>query len=334
MKPLFWKAGEIHTIMPWEFLSEDNLIAFDDPVSGERCYCSVMGELGEAFVVQAYLGDASLHQFEKAHEGEGAYLDFFANQRSALVRFDKISELEAPDRELARAMGHPLAKGTEAPAFRAIRPGYQPWYPTESEARTLSHALDVVRLLCAFNEEHPDVDHWEHPGFPLVEIRTPEGTDDIELTVTHCDPREFEPPAPYIPQLDSERLQAIQKRHLRKSGFLEIDHFYLPAGIGEEHSRKYYTRIFLSIHSELGMIPPQIIPPEGAFGDMLMEQVLKGIESGGRIPAEIHVRSMEFKLQLDGMANALGITLRVKESLPELDFASREMLAFLSRDRG
>jgi len=44
---------------PWEFLADEELILVDDPESGERCYCCVMGAAGEWIGMHVYQGEES-----------------------------------------------------------------------------------------------------------------------------------------------------------------------------------------------------------------------------------------------------------------------------------
>jgi hypothetical protein len=50
---------------PWQILDEDNLIAVRDSVSGELCYCSVMGALGEVHSIHAYIGTRDFGSFAR-----------------------------------------------------------------------------------------------------------------------------------------------------------------------------------------------------------------------------------------------------------------------------
>src|SRR5450759_3145189 len=65
MKRLYGFASDLYGLRPWRVLDEDNLIVVRDSVSGELCYCSVMGALGEVLSMHAYIGAEGLRQFRK-----------------------------------------------------------------------------------------------------------------------------------------------------------------------------------------------------------------------------------------------------------------------------
>jgi hypothetical protein len=54
MERLYRLASDLYGLRPWRVLDENNLIAVRDSVSGELCYCSVMGALGEVLSMHAY----------------------------------------------------------------------------------------------------------------------------------------------------------------------------------------------------------------------------------------------------------------------------------------
>ena len=62
---LYQMAGELFAVQPWEFLGDGELILMKDIESGEICYCSMMGALGEVISLQVYVGAESYRFFRK-----------------------------------------------------------------------------------------------------------------------------------------------------------------------------------------------------------------------------------------------------------------------------
>ncbi len=142
-------------------MGDTDLVLVKDPESKEMCYCSVMGALGGVFAVHAYRGMESYRLFKIL--ASGAPLtpgEFFGTQRSATMEFLPSGMLPGPDRELARVLGHPLKRGTIAPQFRAGRPGYQPWYPTEAEGKELALCVESVLAFHEDLERKPEAGCW------------------------------------------------------------------------------------------------------------------------------------------------------------------------------
>jgi hypothetical protein len=331
MQALFKHAGAIYTARPWNHLEEDELVMFKEPASGELCFCSVMGALGKSSAVQVYIGAQSYFWFRKLHAGEPASLgDYFAHQFSVFVHYVSLSHLTPPDRELARAMGHPLARGTEAPLIRTIRPGYHPWFVTESEARILAQGLQCALVMADYVAENPDDDLWiKEDVYPFMEL-TAEHPDRLEYNIKRMAGPSEAATMPKLPELDQARIQSILDRRLPSAGSLEVDHFYTAAVIGAKHDRKACMRMALAIDSKTAIaFPPQLGAPEESTGRMLQQVVLEAIESLHALPAAIHVSKREFKILLDPLAAALGFRIKVRDSLPALEFAKGEMQSML-----
>ncbi len=281
-------------------------------------------------MVQVYIGLQSYFWFKKIHAGEAASVgDYLANQHSVYVDYVRPSEMTPPDRELAKAMGHPLARGTDAPVFRTIRPGYHPWYVTEGEARILTQGLQAVLAALDLLLKN-EVDLWvEEDVYPLVEFIT-EHADHTEYTIRRVRGPSEAATMPKLPELDETRIRAILDRRLASAGNLEVDHFYSAVKIGAAHERKACMRIALAIDAKTALAyPPQVSAPEESIGTMLQQVVLEAIEAKRALPAEVHVRNREFKILLDRLGETLGFRVKVKDSLPALEFAKSEMQLML-----
>jgi len=331
IQSLYQRASQVHMRAPWNDLEEGDLVIFQEPVANEQCFCSVMGALGEMRIVQAYVGASSYFWFRDLHDGrQVAAGDFYAHQRSVFVHYVPIKELEGPDRELLQAMQHPLAKGTVAPIFRTIRPGYHPWFVTENEARILTTAMEAVLAVCDLMDKDPDLDPWDTADvYPFVKLEEAKNRRQAYLVSEAEAPRPaLSMPAPPAP--DTKRIQKIIARKLPVAGALEVDHFYTLSMIGEKHARKACMRIALAIESKTGLaLPPQVSTPEESTGEILQRLILGAIEGSGAIPSKIYVRDREYKSLLAPLARVLDFEIAVKKSLPALDFAKSEMLAML-----
>src|ERR1700722_12453577 len=125
MKRLYELATQLFTLSPWHLLDETELVLTRDSATGETCYCSVMGALGEVVAVHAYIGSESYRLFRRVSAGEitGAG-DFYAAQHSVYLEFVSAAELEAPDRKLLTVLRHPTRAPKSSPIFRACRPGF------------------------------------------------------------------------------------------------------------------------------------------------------------------------------------------------------------------
>jgi hypothetical protein len=326
-KRLFDLATETCARKPWRIMGDTDLVLVKDPESQEMCYCSVMGALGEVFAVHAFRGMESYRLFRKLASGAPLTTgEFFGTQRSVTMEFLPSGMLPGPDRELARVLGHPLKRGTIAPQFRAGRPGYQPWYPTEAEGKVLALCVDSVLAFYEDFEHQPRAGYWDvEDVYPEVVWRK-----DKSLRVEGTPVRVTPPPLPELPNLDEVRLAKLSKGDYRVRGILEVDEFYSAAPVGGKNERKACLRMVMAADAEIRFLyMVQAFEPDRPAGEVLMEGVLQTVEKNKFVPAEVRVNDERKRLLLSPLRERLGFELRVVGALPTLEFAKNDLLETL-----
>jgi len=322
---LFQLASELQGLEPWNFLEDQDLILQKDPASGEICYCSIMGALGEVFSVQVYVGAESYRLFRRIARGQhvtsGEFLGAF---RGLSVEFVTAKELTPPDRELLQALSHAPKRGARAPIFRASRPGYHPWYVTEGEARLLIYCLQGTLVFCRDVTVMDGSKYWEQENvFPFV-ARDANGTFEIQSVKAPDPPGSGLQPV-YV---DDGLIAEILAKNWPNEGLLEADHFFALAEIGEKNERKACVSAAIVCDGNSGMaLQADLGQPSERPEELLVRSILRAIQSARFLPLEIHVRKKEFGLLLEGLSKKLGFTVQVRKSLAMLDPFKRELLA-------
>lgn len=217
MKRLYELASSLYGLRPWRLLDESQLILVRDSTSGELCYCSIMGALGEVFSLHAYIGTESLRLFRKMEIEEIADAgEFFATQHSVSVEFVPRAEIERQDRELLAMLGHPQSRGLVWPIFRTIRPGFQPWFVTEEEARTLAECIGAVIVVCSAVASQESVKFWDladtYPMVSRTEGAEPRYRVDLVKSILPA-----EPPIPPV-RLEEEALRPSRQSRPCRTG--------------------------------------------------------------------------------------------------------------------
>jgi hypothetical protein len=321
-------ATEFLVLRPWEFLGDQDLVLMEDPRSRQTCYCSIMGALGEVFSLHVYVGAESYRLFRKIASGKPITVgDFFASQAGVSVEFVRASELSAPDREVLRSLDYPTKRGGLAPTFRAFRPGYHPWYVTESEGELLARCMGAVIVFCRTMAAR-DGDFWDQVDvYPLL-VPIDEVQTDYEIRMASAP----EPPTVPLqhPEVDETLLAKVREMNYAIAGALEVDHFFGAGMVGHAYERKACLRMGLATDARSGLVfEPQISSPQDSTGDILLRVVLNAILGGHFVPEEIRVRHKEFLRLLEGLAHRLGSSVRVAKSLPALDHARNHLLAMM-----
>jgi hypothetical protein len=129
------------SMQPWQVLSETELFAVDLP-DLPRCYCSVMGAMGEVMRLTVYEGDTGFALFDRLARAQVTdSMEVFTSADLCYVDYVRVAELRRPDVELLHICGVELHRGLLWPMFRTIRRGCKDWYPTAREAAILAECL-------------------------------------------------------------------------------------------------------------------------------------------------------------------------------------------------
>ncbi len=331
---LYCVATALQELRPWEIMSDDEFVLLQDPETGEICYCSVLGGLGMVFSVNVHIGAESYRFMRRLLRGKTCVpADFYGTTRAVMVEYALATDRKPPDRELLAAMGRTAKQRGRAPIFRAVRPGYLPWHVTETEGKLLSMCLRGIYALC-ISEPPPDNDYWEEEDvFPFVSPKQ----DDATLRKYEVQPMHAPEPASARPRavaLNEGEANDILRRLFPQRGFLEADHFFSMAGIGEKNERKACVSAAIVCDGDSGhAFQPELGKPGEPAGDLLVRAILGAIRANRILPREIRVGKQEFKFMLEDLSAKLGIEVRAKKSLPMLDSFKRELRAHMG-DRG
>ncbi len=334
MERLYGLASDLYGMRPWRVLDEDNLIVIRDSVSGELCYCSVMGALGEVFSMHAYIGAEGLRQFRKMEAEQIADPgEFFASTHCVYVEFVPRAELLRQDRELLATLGHPQGKGLASPIFRTMRPGFLPWFVTEEEARTLAECIRAVIVVCTAVTSQESVKFWElADAYPMVtRMEGPEPRYHVEMFHSTLPPEALVAPV----QLAEETLLAIRTHDYAVRGVMELDHIQSGAAIGKKCERNACASIAIAVDAESGtVLAPEVTDSRVAAGEALANVFLKAIQASRTLPKEVRLRSQRLKDCLAPLIESFGVAVRVASQLPASDEARTHLLGFFRGDIG
>jgi hypothetical protein len=251
MQRLYRSASDLFGLLPWQMLDESQLIVVGDSASNELCYCSVMGALGEVYSMHAYIGAEGLPTFRKVETEEiAAPAEFFATMRSVYVEFVPRAELELQDRKLLASLCHPRGDGQASPIFRAIRPGFHPWFVTADEARMLTECIRAVVVVCTAISSHTKVQLWnEAETYPMVTwVEDTEPRYQIDLVKLTLPP---DPPISPV-NLDEEAVRRLCDKNYPVRGEMELDYIFSGVPVGKKNERKLCASIAVAADADSG----------------------------------------------------------------------------------
>ena len=330
LETLYELTGHFFGLHPWELLDDSQLILVRDSVSGELCYCSVMGALGQVYSMHAYIGPESYRLYHKiAAEKLTDPGEFFAMQRSVYVEFVPRKELERQDRELLVWLGHPQGKGVRAPIFRSIRPGFHPWFVNAEEAQTLAECLRAVVVICSAVAGGKRAKFWDREEvYPMVShVEGGENGYRIEQVKANV-PGE----SPAVPALvDEQTMQKLRTQDYPIRGAMELDLVLTGAPIGKKNERKACACIALAADAASGIVyPPDLTASGGAAAaDSLAKAFFNAVQMNRALPREVRVRNERSRKSLAPLLESFGVEIRVSPKLRAVDEARSHLLQFL-----
>lgn len=323
---LYELSGILLEFTPWEFLDESQLILTPQANGEDLYFCSVMGARGEVFSIQAYVGQEGYRSFFRVGSGElkepGEYL---ATLHALFLEFVPKSELQPQDKKLLNALGHPAPSNGIFPIFRAIRPGFHPWFVTKEEALGLRSCLQAVVAILQQLSSRPQKELWpDEKTYPLVVPPSSE-KDSYALEWVKLNT----PAAPALPaaSLQEEELALLRNQDYVVKGIWELDYVLSTSPVGKKNARKAMTSIAMALDAQSGLILSNEMGIASVSpGELLAKVLFLAIRSTRTFPQEIHVRNASVRDSLLPLAGTLGIFVDVPRNLPAFDTAREHLV--------
>ncbi|MBO8173091.1 MAG: plasmid pRiA4b ORF-3 family protein [Bacillaceae bacterium] len=325
---LFDQAVAYKKLKPWQWMSDDQIIAVQLPDSGEMAYCSVLGAMGEEFGLVIYLGDDGLRSMQETMRGTSSIDDIVSVQRSILVSFSDRDELDKEDYELIVWLGRSFRGKKQWPMFRSFKPGYYPWYLDEDEAEiasiVLEQVIDVAVTAKADEELVPDQSHaqWfaripDATGGQLVWC---DSMIKPELRQKHSGPSPL-----YVSEFEMKKLQKQISGKL--DTVIEFGSFHFGDPI-QDHpdQRPYFLKVVVGIDLKEGLVIYHSPVGYENFPEAFQTSFLDMIQRLGKRPAEVRVEGMENHNILQPVFKALSIKGTPVDKLELLDEVKRFMM--------
>jgi hypothetical protein len=333
MRRLYSLATDLFGLVPWQLLDESKLVLTRDSVSGELWYCSVMGSLGEVYSMHAYRGEEGLRLFRKmAAEKIVDPGEVLTSMDCLYVELVPRQELKRQDRELLAALGHPRGRNLLSPVFRAIRPGFHPWFVNAEEALTLAECIRAVVVICTAITNQAGENFWEGEGvYPLVtraDGAEPRYNVDLVKSV-------LPPELPTEPvKLPEELMGPLRGRDYALRGVMELGYTFSGAVIGKANERPSCAAIALAVDADSGIVyAPEVTDSTVAPEVALARVFLAAVQGTGVLPREVRVRSQQHKASFASLMESFGVKIRVMNRLPAAEQACQHLLEFLGGAR-
>ncbi|MDO8690210.1 MAG: hypothetical protein Q7R39_09425, partial [Dehalococcoidia bacterium] len=248
-RDLYAAAAKFKELACWNWMSESDLFAVQDPVSGEFGYCCVMGTLGESFALAVYLGPEGLDGYMKIAdsdiESDAGALEVLMTQRCLQGMFEDRKVLSKRDLEMVKRLDLKFRGRKSWPMFRDFTPGYVPWYLPAGEAEFLTLCLHQTIEMALRAKEDPDFLNSEDATLMLARIPEKDGESWrwTEEWISPVLPGLHSQP-PMVP--DEVTAKRLRNSLEQKPMTWEADVYYSPIPVEESpDERPYYPLVLL-----------------------------------------------------------------------------------------
>src|SRR3954451_9724117 len=220
-RELYEAVVRVKELSPWEWMTETDVFAVQNPETDELGFVSVMGMLGEHYAMSLYLGPEGIYGFWYFEDmGPLAPPEGLLEIPQLQASFENRDGLDKKDREIIKEVGLKFRGRHAWSMFRSYRPGFAPWFVETKEARFLTHALNQLVDVAPRFKDDPSL--LEPPGDESYLVRVPrqeDGTLVWEDRLMDVPPPE---PSPIPIEMDPQVLQDLEQLP-RSRNRLEMD---------------------------------------------------------------------------------------------------------------
>lgn len=313
-RKLYEAANKYKEVACWEWMYDTNIFGVQNNVNKQIGYCCIMGNRGEVFGLNVYLGDKGLKSYMDTLYQTIPYEDIAFIQNCLTLNFEDREMLDKNDLKIIKSLGLKFRGKKQWPQFRNYKPGFYPWYLERDEVKfltiVLEQAIDVT-LRCKEDKS-------------LVE---PEDEDKILVRVPckhkgkvcwedeYIDMEFEEEEELKDEEVDELALKRIKDSRHRIVGTWEVDFFHAPAMVQDE-GRPYYPLVFIVADSETGIMLDMVMTSDfkghvKEFREVFMKLVAKNKE----IPESIIVQRRNAYYTLEPIVRRLGARIELVDEL-------------------
>lgn len=316
-RTLFQVSSDLYKMAPWTIMGDQHVFGMVDPVTGVKCYGTVMGHLGSYFAFAMYRGKAgyksmlSLLTEEETADPEGALYE----QDCLMVSFELEQDADGEDVALMESVAKDVVDIDRIAGFRSYRQGMMPWAINEEEGHLMEAGMKLcMRVAYHLQEDESYLTPEEDDKGKLRFFREENG----EWESQWEDPdglMDFSPP-----QLkgDSEVINELKELPVGGSMWLFERFYFRQPSMDESSDRPYFPVMFLLMDLEtqvicgMDLVRPHLLVEDG--GEVLLEL----IRDAKALPSALVVSNKENYILVHAIGRALGLEVHLEESLDVL----------------
>ncbi len=331
LKKLYNQALKFKEIRCWEYMEDTDMFGVMRPGSGLIGYVCILGNAGEVFGINAYLGPRGLYGYLKVLSGEiyKESLEMMSSQYCISLTFEEDeSYLDGRDKSVLKELCMESQNKNALPFFRTYIPGYYPWYLTEDEVGFFEIVLEQSINVCKRFKHKRNLFETDKNNYYFV--REPFKSNDNTLWKDR-----FIEAEPYREkwenaQINEVKLKKILKKFPQRKGSWEIGCDFFPLRIKDGKARPYMPLVFLGIDATTGEILGHSVSSLRKQNLLVAEEILNLAGKLNTIPETLIVSNRNLKKILTPLSEKLNLSIRFKKNPIYYEEAANSMIDFLN----
>ncbi|MBK8180832.1 MAG: hypothetical protein IPK67_18455 [Planctomycetes bacterium] len=321
-RDFFERARDFCRLAPWQWMSDADVFAVEDPATGVANWCSVMGAGGETFGLAVYLGQEGYDVLQRTRSGESFQDEAAFGQPALVLMFVDRGELSKECSALIRRSGVVFRGRGAHPLIESHAANRIPRAPTDAELRTMTSTLIVASVVCRLSAVIPEPLLPDEQGRLSLSKYAP-GLAEDDVTFDRIAPPA--PPQRTLPAIDTEAVFRLRRETSIVAMEIECDLF--PAlAIIQERGVEPYVKSGRVLCCELGHPKDRDAHAQ--------EQFLKLLDTLKARPSVVYLRRPSLEQVLRPICKLLGIRLEQVAELRTLDPAREALDQFSTRAGG
>lgn len=320
-KRLYRAAEELKKLAPWRVLYDMDIITIVLPGHEEPFYCSVLGRGGETYGVCVYPGKDALIRFYRMASGSSPYAVNMFEQKCLMCNYGDREEVAREDRMVMQELGLRFRGHNNWIYFRAMEPGYYPWFLNAKQVGVLAEVLENLIMACSYLLRG-DIQVDFEAGETLLRFYS--DNDDQWLNTKAAMPA-IPSEQRYVEMAD-ELLVARLKRQKKKVAPVEIDAFYIPTPVQErkdEIPRLPYVCMLVDRTSGLVLNQNMGERDEDPV-DTILSVLIPFIEKYGK-PDTIYMRDERMGAVIGTLCKDIGVRTVMGKEMRAMDTVIEEL---------
>lgn len=331
LRPVLERAKAFHKQKPWWHIGSDDLFAIADPVTGERLYCAITGNLHEFYALNVYPGEAGLASFAALLSMEEISMlaghHYLAQQNLIQLEYTDREALTSQEWKSIKETGVSFRGRNAWPQMTRYRPAYPPSAVDTDDLRILHLALkEAGKIASEIAEGSLDVTPVIDEDAITLFVRTPKKTKGGTLTwrdgwetVSLLLPGEAyaDEALPY----DELRLGRLKRAGFPRHALWEVHTGYLMLPLEPEPGTKkrdlpYLPHVQAIMERENGTALHMFVTSPQEARQTLLEAFLDAMEEAEVMPEAVLVLTPEAEAAVNSICEVLEIPVIPGESLP------------------